>query len=180
MRYFCCVVRGVHAGRETFGRIDPSRNARGIALLRGWYRRCCVEAYCALYRDGCARDSCLSGRVALARRGNRCGRHPRAAPTHVRAGRYRCSHSLAPSYAGRRGDGANSLVHLPRKFRPPCRALGMACLVAGAAVLSWSGEPMLDSIVGPLAIAGACVAWGLDNNLTRKVSLADPLCKSPC
>ncbi len=54
-------------------------------------------------------------------------------------------------------------------------ALGMACLVAGAAVLSWSGEPMLDSIVGPLAIAGACVAWGLDNNLTRKVSLADPL-----
>ena len=25
------------------------------------------------------------------------------------------------------------------------------------------------------AIIGACVAWGLDNNLTRKVSLADPL-----
>ena len=29
--------------------------------------------------------------------------------------------------------------------------------------------------MGPLAIVGACVAWGLDNNLTRKVSLADPL-----
>ncbi len=54
-------------------------------------------------------------------------------------------------------------------------ALGMACLVAGAAVLSWFGAPNLGSIVGPLAIAGACVAWGLDNNLTRKVSLADPL-----
>ena len=26
-----------------------------------------------------------------------------------------------------------------------------------------------------MAIIGACVAWGLDNNLTRKVSLADPL-----
>jgi hypothetical protein len=26
-----------------------------------------------------------------------------------------------------------------------------------------------------LAIAGACVAWGFDNNFTRKVSLADPL-----
>jgi drug/metabolite transporter (DMT)-like permease len=26
-----------------------------------------------------------------------------------------------------------------------------------------------------LAIVGACIAWGLDNNLTRKVSLADPL-----
>ena len=54
-------------------------------------------------------------------------------------------------------------------------ALGMACLVAGAAVLSWSGQPTLSSLVGPLAIVGACVAWGLDNNLTRKVSLADPL-----
>jgi len=53
--------------------------------------------------------------------------------------------------------------------------LGMACLVAGAIVLSWSGKPTLDSVVGPIAILGACIAWGLDNNLTRKVSLADPL-----
>src|SRR5712664_2309102 len=54
-------------------------------------------------------------------------------------------------------------------------ALGMACLVGGAAVLSWSGQPTLSSLIGPMAIVGACVAWGLDNNLTRKVSLADPL-----
>ncbi len=54
-------------------------------------------------------------------------------------------------------------------------ALGMACLVAGAAVLSWTGQPTLSGLYGPLAIVGACVAWGLDNNLTRKVSLADPL-----
>jgi drug/metabolite transporter (DMT)-like permease len=54
-------------------------------------------------------------------------------------------------------------------------ALGMACLVAGAVVLSWSGTPTIETLVGPLAIAGACLAWGLDNNLTRKVSLADPL-----
>jgi drug/metabolite transporter (DMT)-like permease len=54
-------------------------------------------------------------------------------------------------------------------------ALGMACLVAGALVLSRSGQPTLSSLVGPAAIVGACVAWGLDNNLTRKVSLADPL-----
>src|SRR5712675_571461 len=33
-------------------------------------------------------------------------------------------------------------------------ALGMACLVAGAAVLSWSGAPSSDSIAGSLAIAG--------------------------
>jgi drug/metabolite transporter (DMT)-like permease len=54
-------------------------------------------------------------------------------------------------------------------------AIGMASLVVGAATLSWSGAPSFDSIAGPLAITGACVAWGLDNNLTRKVSLADPL-----
>ena len=54
-------------------------------------------------------------------------------------------------------------------------AIGMACLVAGAIVLSWSGQPSLSGLLGPIAIVGACIAWGLDNNLTRKVSLADPL-----
>jgi drug/metabolite transporter (DMT)-like permease len=54
-------------------------------------------------------------------------------------------------------------------------ALGMACLIAGAGILSWSGTPTVDNMLGPLAIVGACIAWGLDNNLTRKVSLADPL-----
>jgi drug/metabolite transporter (DMT)-like permease len=54
-------------------------------------------------------------------------------------------------------------------------ALGMSCLVAGAIVLSWSGTPSLSGLIGPAAIAAACIAWGLDNNLTRKVSLADPL-----
>jgi drug/metabolite transporter (DMT)-like permease len=54
-------------------------------------------------------------------------------------------------------------------------ALGMICLICGAAILSWSGSPTLDNLLGPLAIVGACVFWGLDNNLTRKVSLSDPL-----
>jgi len=54
-------------------------------------------------------------------------------------------------------------------------AAGMACLVAGAIVLSWTGHATWTGLTGPLAILGACVAWGLDNNLTKKVSLADPL-----
>jgi drug/metabolite transporter (DMT)-like permease len=54
-------------------------------------------------------------------------------------------------------------------------ALGMACIVAGAAFVSWSGAPTIEGFVGPLCIIGACIAWGIDNNLTRKVSLADPL-----
>jgi drug/metabolite transporter (DMT)-like permease len=53
--------------------------------------------------------------------------------------------------------------------------LGMMCIVTGAIVLSWSSTPTFGGAIGPIAILGACVAWGLDNNLTRKVSLADPL-----
>jgi drug/metabolite transporter (DMT)-like permease len=53
--------------------------------------------------------------------------------------------------------------------------LGMACLATGAATLAWSGLPTLNALVGPLAVIGACFAWALDNNLTRKVSFADPL-----
>ena len=56
-------------------------------------------------------------------------------------------------------------------------ALGMACIVAGALVLAWphdglAGEPG-TAVLPALAIVGACLAWGLDNNLTRQVSLAD-------
>jgi drug/metabolite transporter (DMT)-like permease len=54
-------------------------------------------------------------------------------------------------------------------------AIGMALLVAGALVLSWTGKPSLSGLAGPLAIVAACIAWGIDNNLTRKVSLSDPL-----
>lgn len=54
-------------------------------------------------------------------------------------------------------------------------AVGMAAIALGGVVLSWQGEPSLAGIVGPMAIAGACLAWALDNNLTRKVSLSDPI-----
>jgi drug/metabolite transporter (DMT)-like permease len=54
-------------------------------------------------------------------------------------------------------------------------ALGLAAITAGALVLSWQGAAPLDGALGPLLIAGACLAWAIDNNLTRKVSLADPV-----
>jgi drug/metabolite transporter (DMT)-like permease len=49
----------------------------------------------------------------------------------------------------------------------------MAAIVAGAAVLSWPGEPRFTGLWPTLAILGACFAWGVDNNLTRKISLTD-------
>lgn len=54
-------------------------------------------------------------------------------------------------------------------------ALGMAAIAGGAVLLSWGGTFTLRGLLGPLAIAGACLAWALDNNFTRKVSLADPV-----
>lgn len=52
---------------------------------------------------------------------------------------------------------------------------GMALIVAGAAVLAWRHGVSLGGALGPAAIVGACIAWAIDNNLTRKVSLADPV-----
>ncbi|HDL8052539.1 TPA: EamA family transporter [Yersinia enterocolitica] len=52
-------------------------------------------------------------------------------------------------------------------------ALGMMVIVAGAAILSWPGEARFAGLWPTLAILGACFAWGIDNNLTRKVSLTD-------
>jgi drug/metabolite transporter (DMT)-like permease len=50
---------------------------------------------------------------------------------------------------------------------------GMLAIAIGAAVLAWSGAPTLRAGLGPLLIAGACLAWGIDNNLTRRVALND-------
>jgi drug/metabolite transporter (DMT)-like permease len=56
-------------------------------------------------------------------------------------------------------------------------ALGMAFIVAGAALLAWPHDHPGQSIGRPgmpaLAILGACLAWAIDNNLTRKISLTD-------
>lgn len=54
-------------------------------------------------------------------------------------------------------------------------ALGMLAIVAGGVVLSWEGELAVGGLAGPLAVAGACLAWAIDNNLTQKVSGGDPV-----
>ena len=52
-------------------------------------------------------------------------------------------------------------------------ALGMLAIVAGAVLLSWPQDASFGSAWPSLAVLGACLAWGLDNNLTRRVSLSD-------
>ncbi|MHB8886326.1 MAG: DMT family transporter [Methylovirgula sp.] len=53
--------------------------------------------------------------------------------------------------------------------------LGMAAISIGAGSLAWTGSITLAGLAGPLLLAGACLAWATDNNLTRKISLSDPV-----
>ena len=52
-------------------------------------------------------------------------------------------------------------------------AFGMLLIVAGAAALAWPADAGFGALLPSLAVIGACLAWALDNNLTRKVALAD-------
>jgi drug/metabolite transporter (DMT)-like permease len=52
-------------------------------------------------------------------------------------------------------------------------ALGALAITAGALLLSCNGGFVWTNAAGPAAIAAACLAWALDNNLTRKVALND-------
>lgn len=54
-------------------------------------------------------------------------------------------------------------------------AWGMAAIVAGGLVLSVGPTLRAQGLIGPLAIAAACLAWAIDNNLTRRVSIHDAM-----
>jgi drug/metabolite transporter (DMT)-like permease len=55
--------------------------------------------------------------------------------------------------------------------------LGAMAILAGAVLLSWPEGGIASSQLnwGSVLIVTACIAWGIDNNLTRGLSAADPL-----
>jgi drug/metabolite transporter (DMT)-like permease len=54
-------------------------------------------------------------------------------------------------------------------------AWGMTLIAAGGVCLSWIGRPVTGVPLGSFAILGACLAWAVDNNLTRRISAGDPV-----
>lgn len=52
-------------------------------------------------------------------------------------------------------------------------AWGMVAIAAGAVLVGWPAEVGFAGLWPAMSILGACLAWGIDNNLTRKVSLHD-------
>lgn len=51
--------------------------------------------------------------------------------------------------------------------------VGFGLIAAGAVVLSWPGQPQFAGGWPTLALLGACLCWGIDNNLTRQVAHHD-------
>jgi drug/metabolite transporter (DMT)-like permease len=50
---------------------------------------------------------------------------------------------------------------------------GFVAIAAGAGLIATGGGLAAGGLMPSLAVLGACLAWGIDNNLTRRVSLAD-------
>ncbi len=48
-------------------------------------------------------------------------------------------------------------------------------VTAASIVLSWNSSGQWGLSLGALGIVGACILWGIDNNLTRNISAKDPL-----
>jgi drug/metabolite transporter (DMT)-like permease len=53
--------------------------------------------------------------------------------------------------------------------------VGMLAILAGGILLSWEALPSRGLPWAAMAIIGACLCWAIDNNLTRRVSAADPV-----
>ena len=139
-------------------------------------RRCIWRAArcgCRPTRRRCAAPTC---RWLALRRPGRRRRRPAAADARPRAHRRRLGASLLLNLEGL-ATMAHRLAGVPRERRPPPAARRLRhpgrrrrCC-PGRAARSRSAS-------GALLIAGACLAWGIDNNLTRKVCPPPIRCRS--
>jgi drug/metabolite transporter (DMT)-like permease len=50
---------------------------------------------------------------------------------------------------------------------------GMVAIIAGGVILSFEAMPTSQAFTGQILISAACLAWALDNNLTRRISGGD-------
>jgi drug/metabolite transporter (DMT)-like permease len=57
----------------------------------------------------------------------------------------------------------------------PREALGAGAVVLGGAALGFPGGLGGFQVMSALAVAGACVGWALDNNLSQRLALHDPV-----
>lgn len=53
--------------------------------------------------------------------------------------------------------------------------LGMFLIVLGGAILAWPHSLSQDNWLSAFIVAGACLCWAIDNNLTRSIAAGDAL-----
>jgi drug/metabolite transporter (DMT)-like permease len=51
---------------------------------------------------------------------------------------------------------------------------GIAAVLLGGVLISWQPTAISGGVLGPLMIGMACLCWGIDNNLTQRISAGDP------
>jgi drug/metabolite transporter (DMT)-like permease len=52
-------------------------------------------------------------------------------------------------------------------------AVGLLCILGGSLLLAWTPGKTAEFSPGAVLVILACLCWGIDNNLTRKVALND-------
>jgi drug/metabolite transporter (DMT)-like permease len=66
-------------------------------------------------------------------------------------------------------------VLLFREHLGPVAAVAACAIVTGGALIGYRPGELRGDWVGAIEIAGACLAWAADNNLSQQLSLKDPL-----
>lgn len=66
-------------------------------------------------------------------------------------------------------------VVLFREHLGRLEATGALLICAAAAVLTYRPGEVQADVWGGLALVGACLSWAVDNNLTQRISLRDPI-----
>jgi drug/metabolite transporter (DMT)-like permease len=52
---------------------------------------------------------------------------------------------------------------------------GVLLIIAAGVILSWQESQSISIPWGGILVAAACICWGIDNNLTRRISASDPV-----
>jgi drug/metabolite transporter (DMT)-like permease len=63
--------------------------------------------------------------------------------------------------------------HLGRR-----ETMASAAIMAGAALIGFQPAQVHGDSLGAIEIAAACLCWGIDNNLTQRISLREPVAAS--
>ena len=166
------VVRLDHAAGQTLlGRFDPQLLAGALYLGAGLASPAFIFTGA---RQPAAAEAPCAAPTALARGGG-VFRRLSSGPLLLMTGLSATGAANASLLLNLEGLATMAIAWLVFRENADARLFaGAMAILAGAVVLSWQGRGLaLDK--GSLLVAGACLAWGIDNNLTRKLSSADPV-----